>query len=63
MSEVLIFIALWCGSPINSTNFHVPDVFPRQIQSCREKMMKCVESDQSEKKVWSCAKEARVIGT
>lgn len=41
MFEIITAIALWCGPPVYSGQFGLPDRSKKEVQECRDRLLKC----------------------
>ncbi len=45
MTELMIAIAVWCGNVTPITPYSVQEKSKKDIQQCRERLIKCVTND------------------
>lgn len=45
MMEMITAIALWCGPPVYSGIYGLADRSKKDVQECRERLLKCLTED------------------
>lgn len=58
MTNIVMAIALWCGSPIQDRSMWIYS--PEQVNDCRKQLFACVEKDPNGNKFLDCFKNKKL---